>query len=209
MAAPAQYFRPDRGDCAAAGTVAQPRHRRLGSRTPVLVLAQYRADADRAAADLVDRPAATEIPDLRGDLERHRPQRLPRHGRTAARRRLLAVRVRADQFLRLRLLPDLATLAGGRVLRAAGLRHRVAADTQRAVQAGFGDLFLYRAADPVGAVSARLSAARPVLCFDLAVGRHPGQRRGGLGRHRILAAAGRDPGARGAARKCRSCGCFR
>ncbi len=50
---------------------------------------------------------------------------------------------------------------------------------QRAVQAGCGDLFLCPAADPVGHVPARLSAARPVLCFDLALGRHPGQRRGG------------------------------
>ncbi len=54
------------------------------------------------------------------------------------------------------------------------LRHRLAACAARAVQAGCGDLFLRRAADRVGHVPARLCAARPVLCVDLAVGRRPG-----------------------------------
>ena len=79
----------------------------------------------------------------------------------------------------------------------------------RAVQAGCGDLFLCSAADPVGGVPARLCAARAFLCHDLALGRHSGHRRRGVGRHRVLRCRSASSWRSAAARKCRWCGCSR
>ena len=203
-------FVRERADRAAAAAARRRRRARLAAAEPVLDAVQHRADRHLRAAAGLDRAAARQVPAHRCGVERRRAARLPAasraHREVGACWAFVGDRL---QLFHLRLLSDRRALAGRRVLRAAGVRHRLAAVARRAAPRSRRGLFLRRAADRVLRPAARLAGDRLAGGRDRAVGRPAGDPRG----RRRSASSPRCRSAScwrsAAARDCRRCGCCR
>ena len=202
-------FVRDRADRAAAAAGGDDRRARLAARQSVVDAVQHRADdPDRPAARLGD-PRARQVPVHRCGVDRRRPRRLPRSRAASRDRRLLAVRLGAACLFHLRLLSDPGALARRCVLRLLAL----------------GVVWLLWLEAPrrdLGAVY--FFVVLPICSFVLlhgwraiglpvgrhrAVGRHAGDHRGRLGRHRAARCRSAFCWRSAGARTCRPSSCSR
>ncbi len=185
---------------AAAGAVGTGRGVRLDARPSFLQSGQHRADHPLCGADRLASAAAGSLFSDRRGVVGNRSRRLPRFAGASESGRLLGVHPRLVLLFRLWLLSARRTLARRRVLCCSGVRRRVAVAAVDAAPRPRRVVFFHRLADPVLRAAARRAADRACRRADVAVGRHPRDRRGGDHRHRVLAAARHSAGARTALR---------